>query len=81
MADERSKEMERLVDVMSGTWGRLGRAVLALALIAAGLPVLGTVGIVLIAVGLVPLGLGLSGRRVLRHFVRSRPGHPAELRP
>ena len=79
--DERSKETEHFIDVMSGPWARLGRVVLGLALIAAGLLVLGTVGIVLIAVGLVPLGLGLSGRCVLRLFVRAQPGRPSGLRP
>ncbi len=61
--------MAEIGDFMNGTWGRLARVALGLALMTYGLAVVGgTAGLVLAAVGLVPLGLGLSGRCVLEPF-------------
>ncbi len=66
--------MAQIVHFMMGTWGRVARIVLGLALIAYGLTVLGgTTGLVLAAVGLVPLGLGLSGHCVLEPFAGRQP--------
>ncbi len=66
--------MQQFIYFMMGPWGRLVRIVLGLALIAYGLTVLGgTTWFVLAAVGLVPLGLGLSGRCVLEPFARRQP--------
>jgi hypothetical protein len=63
--------MAQAIEFMNGTWGRLARIVLGLALIAYGLAVLGdTIGLVLAAIGLVPIGLGLSGRCVLELVAR-----------
>ena len=57
------------VGFMNGTWGRLARLVLGLALIAYGLAVLGgTTGLVLAAVGLLPVLLGLAGHCLLEPF-------------
>jgi hypothetical protein len=68
--------MARLIDILNGTWGRLARVVLGLALIAVGLTTLGAIGVVLAVVGLGLLGLGLSGRCVLEPFARAQPRHP-----
>ena len=58
--------MSGLVGFMNGAWGRLARAALGLALIGYGLAVPGgTTGVVLAAVGLVPLLPGLAGRCLL----------------
>ena len=60
--------MAQVIDFMNGTWARLAKVALGLALIAYGLTVLGTFGIILVTVGLVPLGLGLSGHCWLELF-------------
>ncbi len=66
--------MTQFINFMSGTWGRLARVVLGLALIAYGLAVRGdTTGFVLAAVGVVPFGLGVSGHCVLNLVARPRP--------
>jgi hypothetical protein len=71
--------MAPLIAVLNGTWGRLARVVLGVALIAFGLIVLGVIGIILTAVGLVLVGLALSGHCVLELFARSQPRHPHGL--
>jgi Inner membrane protein YgaP-like, transmembrane domain len=64
--------MTRVVALMNGRWGRLACAVLGLVLVACGLAVLGdTTGLVLAAVGLVPLVLGFQGRCLLEPFARA----------
>ncbi len=66
--------MAQFADFMMGTWGRLVRIVLGLALIVYGLAGLGdTAGLVLAAVGLFALGTGLSGRCVLERFATRQP--------
>ncbi len=66
--------MAQFIKAMNGTWGRLARVALGLALTGYGLAVLGdTTGLVLAGVGLVPLGLGLSGRCVLEPFSSRQP--------
>jgi hypothetical protein len=73
--------MARFIAFMKGTWGRLARIVLGLALVALGLAVLGgTTGLVLTAVGLVPIALALSGYCVLDLVAGSHPRTPAGLR-
>jgi len=59
--------MAHIVSFMNGTWGRLARSVLGLALIASGLTVRGD------TTGLVLLGLGLSGHCVLEPFGGRQP--------
>lgn len=59
---------------MRGTWGRVAHVGVGLALVAHGLTVLGKAGIVLAAIGLVPIGFGLSGQCVLERFARPQEG-------
>lgn len=73
--------MAQFINFMKGTWGRLARVVLGLALIAYGVVVLGdATGIVLAAVGLVPIWLALSGHCVLDLFARPRSRTRQSLR-
>ena len=66
--------MAQFVRFSNGTWGRLAKVMLGLALIAFGLAVPGGVtGVVLAVVGLVLVGLGISGHCLLEPFARSQP--------
>ena len=63
--------MERFMGLMGGTWCRLAHVVLGLAFIFVGLVVLeGTAGLGLAAIGVVPVGFGLSGHCMLEPLVR-----------
>jgi hypothetical protein len=54
--------MKSLVDFMQGTFGRLLRAVLGLALIYIGLAVVGgTAGLIVAVIGIVPIAMGVWG--------------------
>ncbi len=58
--------MTNLIQFLNGAFGRLLRVALGVGLIWYGLLVLGgTAGAILAVVGLIPIGLGLSGRCLL----------------
>lgn len=66
--------MLSLIHVLNGAVGRLLRVALGVALIGYGLVVLGgTAGVMLAAVGLVPIGLGVWGRCLLEVVARNTP--------
>ncbi|MDP2328560.1 MAG: DUF2892 domain-containing protein [Dehalococcoidia bacterium] len=66
--------MRALVSFMNGPIGRLARIGLGVALIAVGLGVVGgTGGMILAAVGLVPIALGVSGRCLLEFLAPKSP--------
>lgn len=66
--------MGALVSFMNGPIGRLARIALGVAVIAVGLGVVGgTGGMVLAAVGLVPIALGASGHCMLEFLAPKSP--------
>jgi len=64
--------MKGLVDFMQGTFGRLLRVVLGLALVYVGLAVVGgTAGIVVAVIGLLPIAMGVWGPCLLGFVFKS----------